>query len=119
MAAKSSLLVLACLALSPALTAALSIPPLPDLLSAGRLLPHSQKPLRDTLDVWIEREERIALDKLLANVKPGGRNVEGKDKGVVDGTVVASPSTQSPNYWYQCMAHLHGRGGTTARLTIV
>lgn len=78
---------------------AFSIPRLPEFLSAGRV-PQQQKPLRDTLDAWIEREERIALEKLLDNVKPGGRNVEGK--GVVDGTVVASPSTREPDYWFQC-----------------
>jgi glucoamylase len=82
-------------------TCAYSIPALSGFLPALRAS-HTQTPLRETLDDWIEREERIALDKLLANVKPGGRNVEGKDKGVADGTVVASPSTDGPDYWYQC-----------------
>lgn len=59
-----------------------------------------QQPLQDTLDAWIVKEERIALDNLFANVAPGGRNVEGK--GVAPGTVVASPSTHEPDYWYQC-----------------
>lgn len=59
-----------------------------------------QQPLQDTLDAWIQQEERIALDKLLANVSPGGRNVEGHN--VVPGTVVASPSQDGPDYWYQC-----------------
>jgi glucoamylase len=90
---------LACIAAN---AAAFSIPPLPHLnqfLGAG----HAQKqqqPLQDTLEIWIEGEERIALDKLLANVAPGGRNVEGK--GVAPGTVIASPSTDEPDYWYQC-----------------
>lgn len=61
---------------------------------------NQQQPLQDTLEAWIEKEERIALDKLLANVAPGGKNVQGK--GVVDGTVVASPSQDEPDYWYQC-----------------
>ncbi|KAH7398474.1 Six-hairpin glycosidase-like protein [Pyrenochaeta sp. MPI-SDFR-AT-0127] len=82
-------------------TYAFSIPPLPHLssfASAG----HTQKlqqPLQHTLDAWIEQEERIALDKLLANVAPGGRNVAGR--GVADGTVIASPSQAGPDYWYQ------------------
>ncbi|KAF2682059.1 glycoside hydrolase family 15 protein [Lentithecium fluviatile CBS 122367] len=79
---------------------AYSIPPLSGFLPAIRTS-FIQKPLRETLDDWIEREERIALDKLLANVKPGGRNVEGNGKHVADGTVIASPSTESPNYYYQ------------------
>jgi glucoamylase len=82
-------------------THALSIPALSGFLPALRAS-HTQTPLRETLDDWIEREERVAFDKLLANVRPGGRNVEGKGKGVADGTVVASPSTNSPDYWYQC-----------------
>jgi glucoamylase len=90
---------LACIVLD---AAAFSIPPLPHLnhfLGVGRAQ-QQQQPLQDTLDAWIEREERIALDNLLANVAPGGRNVEGK--GVVPGTVIASPSTEEPDYWYQC-----------------
>lgn len=82
-------------------TYAYSIPALYGFLPALRAF-HTQSPLRETLDDWIEREEHIALDRLLANVKPGGRNVEGKGKGVTDGTVIASPSTGSPDYWYQC-----------------
>lgn len=82
-------------------TFAYSIPALSGFLPALRAS-HTQKPLRETLDDWIEREERIALDKLLANVKPGGRNVEGKGQRVADGTVVASPSTGNPDYWFQC-----------------
>ncbi|KAH8728722.1 glucan-alpha-1,4-glucosidase-like protein [Phaeosphaeriaceae sp. PMI808] len=84
--------------------AALSIPPLSrvnHLLSVSHAQ-QEQQPLRDnqnTLGAWIEREERIALDKLLANVAPGGYNVEGER--VVAGTVVASPSIEDPDYWYQ------------------
>jgi glucoamylase len=87
---------LACVAAN---TAAFSIPNLNHFLGVG----HAQKqqqPLQDTLETWIESEKRIALDKLLANVAPGGRNVQGK--GVAPGTVIASPSTHEPDYWYQC-----------------
>jgi glucoamylase len=87
---------LACVAAN---TAAFSIPDLNHFLGVG----HAQKqqqPLQDTLETWIDSEERIALDKLLANVAPGGRNVQGK--GVAPGTVIASPSTSEPDYWYQC-----------------
>ncbi|KAF3003613.1 Glucoamylase, intracellular sporulation-specific [Curvularia kusanoi] len=79
---------------------ALSIPPLRHLDFLGiSSIQKQQQPLQDTLDAWIQQEERIALDKLLANVSPGGRNVEGHD--VVPGTVVASPSQDGPDYWYQ------------------
>ncbi|KAH4893991.1 1,4-alpha-D-glucan glucohydrolase [Parastagonospora nodorum] len=89
---------LVCFALD---AAAFAIPPLPHLshfLGVGQAQ-KQQQPLQDTLDSWIDKEERIALDKLLANVAPGGRSVEGK--GVVPGTVIASPSTDEPDYWYQ------------------
>lgn len=81
---------------------AFSIPPLPGLshFVGASHTQTQQQPLQDTFDAWIEREERIALDKLLANIAPGGSNVEGK--GVSDGTVVASPSQDKPDYWYQC-----------------
>jgi glucoamylase len=82
--------------------AAFSIPPLPHLnhfLGVAQAQ-KQQQPLQNTLDTWIRKEEQIALDKLLANIAPGGRNVE--RKGVVPGTVIASPSTNEPDYWYQC-----------------
>lgn len=79
----------------------LSIPRLPSLASfAGAGRSQQQEPLQDTFDAWIQHEERIALDKLLGNVAPGGSNVQGK--GVADGTVVASPSQEGPDYWFQC-----------------
>ncbi|KAJ4342694.1 Glucoamylase, intracellular sporulation-specific [Didymella glomerata] len=79
---------------------AFSIPPLPHLRFLGAVnAQRQQQPLHDSLDAWIQQEERIALDKLLSNVSPGGRNVEGK--GVAPGTVVASPSQDGPDYWYQ------------------
>lgn len=82
-------------------TYALSIPSLhhPNFLGFANAQ-KQQQPLQDTLDAWIQQEERIALDKLLANVSPGGRNVEGQN--VAQGTVVASPSQNGPDYWYQC-----------------
>ena len=64
-----------------------------------------QRPLRlDTprvkgsLDSWLAKEEKTALDNLLANVAPGGRNVP----DAIAGSVIASPSKQHPNYYYQC-----------------
>jgi glucoamylase len=90
---------LACVVLD---AAAFSIPSLAQpnhFLGVGHAQ-DKQQPLQDSLDAWIQREENIALDKLLANVAPGGRNVDGK--GVADGTVVASPSQDEPDYWYQC-----------------
>ncbi|KAF2032591.1 hypothetical protein EK21DRAFT_60185 [Setomelanomma holmii] len=69
---------------------AFAIPPLPYLHSflGASNAQRQQQPLQDTLDAWIQKEERIALDKLLANVAPGGRNVEGE--GVAAGTVHTS-----------------------------
>jgi hypothetical protein len=91
--------------LLPAYLAATStayyIPSFPEFAPSIRQS-HAQKPLRTAFDIWIDNEEKVSLDRLLANIKPGGRNVEGGDKGVVDGTVVASPSNDSPDYWYQC-----------------
>lgn len=84
-------------------TYAFSIPPLPRISSfvgAGHARTQ-QQPLQDSLEAWIEGEERIALGRLLANVAPGGSNVAGK--GVADGTAVASPSQEGPDYWFQCM----------------
>lgn len=81
---------------------AFSIPPLPHLpgFVGASHAQKQQQPLRDTLDTWIEGEQRVALDNLLANIAPGGSNVEGK--GVAAGTVIASPSQDAPDYWYQC-----------------
>lgn len=88
---------------------AFSIPPLPHLRFLGAVdAQRQQQPLHDSLDAWIQQEERIALDKLLSNVSPGGRNVEGK--GVAPGTVVASPSQDGPDYWYQCEWSRNGKG---------
>ncbi|KAI2479605.1 Glycoside hydrolase family 15 protein [Pyrenophora tritici-repentis] len=80
---------------------AFSIPPLPRLSTfvGASHAQAQQQPLQDTLEAWIAKEERIALDKLLANVAPGGSNVKGK--GVADGTVIASPSHTAPDYWFQ------------------
>lgn len=87
-------------ALTPS-TYAFSIPTLRHLDFLGAATAQKQQqPLQDTLDAWIQQEERIALEKLLDNISPGGRNVEGH--GVAPGTVVASPSQDGPDYWYQC-----------------
>lgn len=72
----------------------------------------SQRPLGEILQVektdlgpqsslasWLEQEEKIALDKLLQNVAPGGDNAP----DAAPGTVIASPSKNHPNYYYQCM----------------
>lgn len=89
------------------------LPPLSTFVGASRTQTQ-QQPLQDTFDAWIEKEERIALDKLLANVAPGGSNTQGK--GVADGTVIASPSRDEPDYWFQC--EWHQPIPTTERLLI-
>jgi glucoamylase len=53
---------------------------------------------QSTLDAWIEEEEKIALRKLLANIAPGGENA----RDAAPGSVIASPSREHPNYYYQC-----------------
>jgi glucoamylase len=75
-------------------------------------LRHTQSVLRESLQLartdlgpqssfntWLEQEEKIALDKLLRNVAPGGANAP----DAAPGTVIASPSKEHPNYYYQCM----------------
>ena len=73
-----------------------AIPPLPHIQAIG------QRPLQlnpqSSLDDWLEKEEEIAIDNLLANVAPGGRNV----RDAAPGSVIASPSRKHPNYYYQC-----------------
>jgi glucoamylase len=59
---------------------------------------------QSSLDAWIEQQEKVSLDNLLRNVAPGGLNA----KDAAPGTVIASPSTQHPNYYYQC-TFLHSR----------
>ena len=65
-----------------------------------------QRPLQlnpqSSLDDWLEKEEEIAIDNLLANVAPGGRNV----RDAAPGSVIASPSRKHPNYYYQCTNQL-------------
>ena len=77
-----------------------AIPPLPHIQAIG------QRPLQlnpqSSLDDWLEKEEEIAIDNLLANVAPGGRNV----RGAAPGSVIASPSRKHPNYYYQCTSQL-------------
>jgi glucoamylase len=51
-----------------------------------------------SLDAWIDWEEKIALQKLLDNVSPGGANTQ----GAAPGTVIASPSKSYPDYYFQC-----------------
>jgi glucoamylase len=52
-----------------------------------------------SLDVWIREEKRIALHSLLANISPFGINTQ-RDH-VAPGTVIASPSKDDPDYFYQ------------------
>jgi glucoamylase len=58
---------------------------------------------QSSLSTWLEQEEKIALDKLLRNVAPGGDNAP----DAAPGTVIASPSKQHPNYYYQCKCLSH------------
>ncbi|CAI6228479.1 unnamed protein product [Periconia digitata] len=87
------------LAYLAASTCAFSIPPYNNFAPASRYS-FSQKPLQSPFEAWLEKEEHIALDRLLANVKPGGRNVEAKELAVADGTVVSSSSKDNSDHWY-------------------
>lgn len=53
---------------------------------------------KSSLDSWLDKEEDIAVDRLLANIAPSGRNAQ----HAAPGTVLASPSKEHPNYYYQC-----------------
>ncbi len=56
----------------------------------------------DPLDSWIDAEYDIAVSRLLDNVAPGGQNA----LGTAPGTVIASPSKDTPDYFYQCETFL-------------
>jgi len=59
-----------------------------------------QQPLNaasaSNLDKWLQQQEQIAADSLLANVA-GGRNAP----DAAPGSVIASPSKEHPNYYFQ------------------
>lgn len=75
---------------------------IPSIQDAQKLL--SQAPLHSStaLETWLQDEENISVDRLLANIAPFGRNAQ----GAAAGTVLASPSREHPNYYYQCMYFL-------------
>lgn len=77
-----------------------AITPLADLLQFEQAKLHDRPLPLGTLDEWIFREEERALERLLANISPGGSNVGPE---AVNGTVIASPSRELPDYYYQCM----------------
>jgi hypothetical protein len=52
----------------------------------------------DNLDDWMAREEGVAIERLLDNAAPGGRHVV----DLPAGAIVASPSREFPDYYYQC-----------------
>ncbi|KAF2019998.1 glycoside hydrolase family 15 protein [Aaosphaeria arxii CBS 175.79] len=72
------------------------LPSIPGFLK-GTGVKRAQQPLQDGLNEWIQWEEAKALEKLLDNIAPGGRGLE----GVVNGSVIASPSREHPDYFYQ------------------
>ncbi|KAI9836596.1 MAG: hypothetical protein M1819_001228 [Sarea resinae] len=58
---------------------------------------YSDKESSSTFEQWLQEEEETALSRLLANIAPGGLNTA----GAAPGTVIASPSREHPNYYYQ------------------
>ena len=87
---------------------------LPDLAPrVQRALSKIGQPHASTdLDTWREAEQDVALERLLANVAPTGRNAV----AATPGTVIASPSTERPDYYYQCLFAL-SRKQTMTSLT--
>ncbi|SCZ88987.1 BZ3500_MvSof-1268-A1-R1_Chr1-1g00875 [Microbotryum saponariae] len=53
---------------------------------------HGRDPRHWDLQRWIDWEEKVAWKRLLENVHPAG---------TAEGCVVASPSRESPDYWYE------------------
>jgi len=51
----------------------------------------------DGLDDWIAEQRKTSMRFLLDNIAPNGSNA----KGAVPGSVIASPSKDAPNYYYQ------------------
>ncbi|KAA8895638.1 Six-hairpin glycosidase-like protein [Sphaerosporella brunnea] len=49
------------------------------------------------LEQWIQQQRKTSWKFLLENIAPNGSNA----KGAAPGTVIASPSRESPNYYYQ------------------
>ncbi|KAK9476713.1 Six-hairpin glycosidase-like protein [Lipomyces japonicus] len=58
----------------------------------------SSRSLKD-FESWIQSYPDFSLDNILANIGPNGRNVA--NQGVGAGVVVASPSRDLPDYFYQ------------------
>lgn len=82
----------------------ISLPQTENQQRLGDTLQHEHTRERDaeqqsSLDEWVKRQEKIALEKLLANITPGGINAA----QATPGTVLASPSREHPDYYYQCM----------------
>ncbi|KAF2083690.1 glycoside hydrolase family 15 protein [Saccharata proteae CBS 121410] len=100
----SHALVAACF-LSRAFSFVLPVLPLPALVHDGQQTPlrgvlkgeSAPEKNKSELDVWLKKEEKLALDRLMANVAPGGRNV----LHAAPGTVIASPSKEYPDYYFQ------------------
>ncbi|KAF2838705.1 glycoside hydrolase family 15 protein [Patellaria atrata CBS 101060] len=67
------------------------------LLLQEPTIPSPSSRFQQSLDDWIQDEEEIALDRLLANIAPNGKNVA----DAAPGSVIASPSREHPDYYYQ------------------
>lgn len=56
----------------------------------------------DGFEAWLRKEERVAIERLVANLAPVGSNA----RDAAPGAVIASPSRGEPgqpDYYYQCM----------------
>ena len=61
------------------------------------LFPAIHAQFNTILTQWIDTENTTALARIFANIGPAGQFVADADPGAI----VASPSTASPNYYYQ------------------
>ncbi|KAL7275655.1 Glucoamylase, intracellular sporulation-specific [Rhizina undulata] len=57
----------------------------------------SPEVIRKDLEQWILQQRSVSFERLLSNIGPSGTEA----RGTAPGTVIASPSKQSPNYFYQ------------------
>jgi glucoamylase len=70
-----------------------------DSLDYAKVLPRpsAEALVPQGLDEWIQEQRKTSWRFLLDNIAPNGPNA----KGAAPGSVIASPSRESPNYYYQ------------------
>ncbi|KAM3160828.1 1,4-alpha-D-glucan glucohydrolase [Lachancea thermotolerans] len=56
---------------------------------------------RDEFEAWLQKQTTVSFERLLANIGDVELNNLSSTDGVAEGGVIASPSKQAPNYFYQ------------------